>query len=28
VNGEKKELENVNIFDPDAIAGAIIDGLL
>jgi len=28
VNGEKKELGNVNIFDPDAIADAIIDGLL
>jgi hypothetical protein len=28
VNGDKKELADINIFDPDAIAGAIIDGLL
>ena len=28
VDSEKKELSDVNIFDPDAVAGAIIDGLL
>ena len=28
INGEKKELADINIFDPDAISEAIIGGLL
>jgi hypothetical protein len=28
INGEKKELDNMNIFDPESISEAIIEGLL